>query len=284
MYWPEITGGVVVAACHTFPHLMSHQDQNAPEFSIENSQQFYHAPSSSPSHIDQYTMQRQQPRPNEYPTHSEGHTNVVPSGPHVKQERADTPPIDLDRYAYYSAGTTSSTSYNVPEDRKPFDAHDWSARTFPTAEYYNAPPPTSTYPSASAPPDQIHPQGRTSISPKTVAYSPEAPENYSRTSASPYNIDSANLELSHLDQIPSPSDTNTRYSFVPLPSNAPAKKRPRRRYDEIERLYGCNFENCTKAYGTLNHLNAHITMQKHGPKRDPNGRLIFLVSCRCVVF
>ncbi|KAK2463575.1 hypothetical protein APHAL10511_004326 [Amanita phalloides] len=63
--------------------------------------------------------------------------------------------------------------------------------------------------------------------------------------------------------------TNRTYSFVALPGNA-VKKRPRRRYDEIERLYQCSWPNCTKAYGTLNHLNAHVTMQKHGPKRSPS--------------
>ena len=65
--------------------------------------------------------------------------------------------------------------------------------------------------------------------------------------------------------------TSKQYSFVSLPGNA-VKKRPRRRYDEIERLYQCNWPNCTKAYGTLNHLNAHVTMQKHGSKRSPNGK------------
>lgn len=40
---------------------------------------------------------------------------------------------------------------------------------------------------------------------------------------------------------------------------------------KVERLYGCNYPGCTKAYGTLNHLNAHITMQKHGLKRMPQG-------------
>ncbi|KAI8979053.1 hypothetical protein BDF20DRAFT_795329, partial [Mycotypha africana] len=59
------------------------------------------------------------------------------------------------------------------------------------------------------------------------------------------------------------------YSFVSIPGTN-QKKRPRRRYDEIERLYHCNYQNCTKSYGTLNHLNAHITMQKHGPKRSPD--------------
>ncbi|EGN96666.1 hypothetical protein SERLA73DRAFT_57946, partial [Serpula lacrymans var. lacrymans S7.3] len=65
------------------------------------------------------------------------------------------------------------------------------------------------------------------------------------------------------------SSNNKQYSFVSLPGNA-VKKRPRRRYDEIERLYRCSWPDCTKAYGTLNHLNAHVTMQKHGGKRSPN--------------
>lgn len=47
------------------------------------------------------------------------------------------------------------------------------------------------------------------------------------------------------------------------------KKRPRRRFDQIERLYPCRFEGCEKSYGTLNHLNAHVSMQKHGIKRKP---------------
>ncbi|ORX57421.1 hypothetical protein DM01DRAFT_240425, partial [Hesseltinella vesiculosa] len=57
------------------------------------------------------------------------------------------------------------------------------------------------------------------------------------------------------------------FSFVSL---AGQRKRPRRRYDEIERLYHCTWPGCTKSYGTLNHLNAHVTMQKHGPKRHPS--------------
>ncbi|RHZ84278.1 hypothetical protein Glove_84g163 [Diversispora epigaea] len=59
------------------------------------------------------------------------------------------------------------------------------------------------------------------------------------------------------------------YSFVALPG-INTKKRPRRRYDEIERHYACNYVGCTKSYGTLNHLNAHVQMQKHGLKRHPS--------------
>jgi hypothetical protein len=58
------------------------------------------------------------------------------------------------------------------------------------------------------------------------------------------------------------------YSFVPL-DVVTQKKRPRKKYNEVERLYQCTYQNCTKAYGTLNHLNAHVSMQGHGPKRLP---------------
>lgn len=57
------------------------------------------------------------------------------------------------------------------------------------------------------------------------------------------------------------------YNFVPQAGQT--TKRPRRRFDEIERLYNCDYPGCTKAYGTLNHLNSHKTMQKHGPKSTP---------------
>ena len=47
------------------------------------------------------------------------------------------------------------------------------------------------------------------------------------------------------------------------------KKRKRKKAEEVHRYYRCNFQNCDKAYGTLNHLNTHISIQKHGPKRMP---------------
>ncbi|KAJ3535821.1 hypothetical protein NM688_g6924 [Phlebia brevispora] len=73
-----------------------------------------------------------------------------------------------------------------------------------------------------------------------------------------------------------------QYTFAELPGNS-IKKRPRRRYDEIERRYRCNFPNCTKAYNTLNHLNAHVMMQKHGPKRNSGGVSIPLSLCLLVL-
>lgn len=68
------------------------------------------------------------------------------------------------------------------------------------------------------------------------------------------------------------------YSFVPIPG-AQQHKRPRRRYEEIERMYKCGWNGCEKAYGTLNHLNAHVTMQSHGQKRTPEGMLAVVHIC-----
>jgi len=80
------------------------------------------------------------------------------------------------------------------------------------------------------------------------------------------------------DQQQQHSLTHTQqvYSFVPIPG-AQQHKRPRRRYEEIERMYKCGYNGCDKAYGTLNHLNAHVTMQSHGQKRTPEGTYFFLV-------
>lgn len=102
-------------------------------------------------------------------------------------------------------------------------------------------------------------------------YGPSPPNTGTSTSSAPVmsSIHHRSSQMSH-DGEKSPRDPSSKtYSFVALPGNA-VKKRPRRRYDEIERLYHCAWPDCSKAYGTLNHLNAHVTMQKHGPKRNPN--------------
>lgn len=47
-------------------------------------------------------------------------------------------------------------------------------------------------------------------------------------------------------------------------------RRPRRRADEVERLYKCIWNGCEKSYGTLSHLNDHVRLQRHGTKREPH--------------
>ncbi len=80
----------------------------------------------------------------------------------------------------------------------------------------------------------------------------------------------------YLVYIQNPHPLSQVYSFVPIPG-AQQHKRPRRRYEEIERMYKCGWQGCEKAYGTLNHLNAHVTMQSHGQKRTPEGQLVHFV-------
>lgn len=118
------------------------------------------------------------------------------------------------------------------------------------------------------PQSQYHPQMAQNIAfdPNTMTYQPI---NKSVMAQYPMNIQQTSL--GHPPPPPTPHGQlppqhSTVYSFV-VPTQQ--HKRPRRRYEEIERIYQCNWEDCTKAYGTLNHLNAHVTMQKHGPKRTP---------------
>jgi hypothetical protein len=121
-----------------------------------------------------------------------------------------------------------------------------------------------------------------SVSPKwvTLQGSIDNPSSTSTRTASSTQASSSGI----IDQLTSTTSTQVQvsaddtkhhqekqYSFIALPGSH-VRKRPRRRYDEIERLYECNWPGCTKAYGTLNHLNAHVHMQKHGSKRTPQGK------------
>lgn len=85
-----------------------------------------------------------------------------------------------------------------------------------------------------------------------------------------YNTNPASSGL--YGRAPPPYLSSSSSSFVPGYPGAHEAKRRRRRPEEIERIYQCGWEGCTKGYGTLNHLNAHVTMQGHGVKRLPEGK------------
>ncbi|KAJ5646614.1 hypothetical protein N7490_002986 [Penicillium lividum] len=73
-------------------------------------------------------------------------------------------------------------------------------------------------------------------------------------------------EQTHRLSEPFNAPNTTIYSFISIAGN-PQQKRPRRRHDEVDRIYKCDQSGCKKAYGTLNHLNTHLTAQSHGAKR-----------------
>lgn len=101
----------------------------------------------------------------------------------------------------------------------------------------------------------------------TNATTTTSPIDTTSSALSPPNNDPNTADMASSFMMPpnsmDPRDSMEKnYSFVAIPG-ANQRKRPRRRYDEIERLYHCTWPNCTKSYGTLNHLNAHVSMQKH---------------------
>ncbi|TGZ77461.1 hypothetical protein EX30DRAFT_200348 [Ascodesmis nigricans] len=112
------------------------------------------------------------------------------------------------------------------------------------------------------PPHAMSPYGPHTPSPTTMAAAPPGMVSTAR----PMSASKANRKRAG-DQ-PNGHPLSQVYSFVPIPG-AQQNKRPRRRYEEIERMYKCGWNGCEKAYGTLNHLNAHVTMQGHGVKRTP---------------
>ncbi|KAI0901786.1 hypothetical protein F4806DRAFT_490261 [Annulohypoxylon nitens] len=131
-------------------------------------------------------------------------------------------------------------------------------------------PPNQYSPYAPPPPDMSHnyPQSAGSL------YAQPRPDwaNYGHPGA-PGQIPHPHSVYPHAQSAAAPGrpaqyGAQQVYSFVPIPG-AQQHKRPRRRYEEIERMYKCGWNGCEKAYGTLNHLNAHVTMQSHGQKRTP---------------
>ncbi|KAI9786192.1 MAG: hypothetical protein M1839_007602 [Geoglossum umbratile] len=161
----------------------------------------------------------------------------------------------------------SSPGYPPQGQYPPYapQSHDM-AQTFPGHPPQNWRSDWSHYATAPAPPHGLpgpysaHPSPSTNVS---------SASSTATAGARPGQVglkDQRRKRLSHDQQQSHP--LSQVYSFVPIPG-AQQHKRPRRRYEEIERMYKCGWSGCEKAYGTLNHLNAHVTMQAHGQKRTP---------------
>ncbi|KAG8934251.1 hypothetical protein FRC02_010312 [Tulasnella sp. 418] len=182
------------------------------------------------------------------------HFRRIPTPPEPSAFNSNQQPASWPEYPYVPSGAVS------PPSQPSFP----SSSTLPWNPSSPHPPEETT----SAEPMPQHPSDPlpAPVEPQSPTSPPQESINLSSPTA-PYHP--------HLQYpIPSPpppnagQQSNRTYSFVSLPGNA-LRKRPRRKYEEIERLYSCNYQGCTKSYGTLNHLNAHVTMQRHGPKRTP---------------
>ncbi|GAB5594039.1 hypothetical protein Unana1_08939 [Umbelopsis nana] len=169
---------------------------------------------------------------------------------------------DHNSSAVQSPLSTSSSSVNTTPRTLAYIPR--AASTTASAMYYTQPPVIPpTVPSAT----MMMPTQGSHVYPLDAHFLP-LDSTTSMANINPYPSIAPRRERNSSVSSTASSDTNKVYSFVAIPGTN-QKKRPRRRYDEIERLYHCNWQGCSKAYGTLNHLNAHVSMQKHGSKRSP---------------
>ena len=148
--------------------------------------------------------------------------------------------------------------------------------------------PHNRYPIAASPSTASPPQGQPypySQPPHSASSttSPTAPHDYSAASGRSrgYSAGSrpANSQGSRPTGHRGPRVDESDLVFLPASteSDVEPRRRKRRRWDEIDRKYACNFEGCTRAYGSLSHLNDHVSLQNHGPKRRASGKRVFLL-------
>ncbi|KZF22744.1 hypothetical protein L228DRAFT_268128 [Xylona heveae TC161] len=191
------------------------------------------------------------------PLAADGHTNGHRTTHHVKSD----PDLPIDPSIAASSPTypppTQYSPYPPQHDMtQPYPAHPAAPQMYHRPEWQYAPAGHAhTLPGGA----YGHPSPATTVS----AASPAA-----TAGPRPGQVGLAFPDRRYYSNAPQQPHLSQVYSFVPIPG-AQQHKRPRRRYEEIERMYKCGWNGCEKAYGTLNHLNAHVTMQSHGQKRTP---------------
>jgi transcription factor CON7 len=292
MWWSVATRGVIVANFFAIAHLMSSHDPNHPYHPHSGHYSHYtvsvppyHGSSPSPDAKGSFDMQaiRNQPREDSY------HSSRPPQSASVRQDsdlQSNTAHFPL---ANHPTLVSLSSAERSIHNRAPYngggqsESSEWMRGN--ESDHYSTPPSATTStvsPSSVASPSFPHGFHNLSRDENNIVL-PQPPiktladESYP---SSPSSMGSILPSPSPVDQFAPPTDVSpdtdpsASYAFVP-PHASHVKKRPRRRYDEIERVYFCTFPDCFKGYGTLNHLNAHIHIQGHGPKRDASGEPCF---------
>ncbi|RMY31733.1 hypothetical protein D0866_07096 [Hortaea werneckii] len=176
---------------------------------------------------------------NGQPNNNRNSDGDVPIDPSIAQSSPTYPPTQ-----HYSPYPPQHEMPQYPGQPMTQNRPEW-------AGYYQQPPMSYSH----------SPATTGGAAPNMVAHVPRPPPAVGSAVPAPY-------PYAHPNSYQGGHPLSTVYSFVPIPG-AQQHKRPRRRYEEIERMYKCGWNGCEKAYGTLNHLNAHVTMQSHGPKRTP---------------
>ena len=93
------------------------------------------------------------------------------------------------------------------------------------------------------------------------------PSTSTTTSTSQSNQSSTPVHFSSKFSALPPFSYSALPPLLTLEASEGEPRRKRRKYEKIERRYECGLNGCTKVYSTLRHLNDHILLQGHGPKR-----------------
>ncbi|ESA43148.1 hypothetical protein NCU07846 [Neurospora crassa OR74A] len=214
----------------------------------------------------EYSHSEQAPGPVPYTTQQEGRPPVYPAAPAPGQPYPAPSGTPASEYGY--SGHRGSTSF--PDTMMGYrSSQSHPSNGVPSSNSMSGPGHAYPHPAYSSyappPPDVTSPYQHSG--PSAGLYAQPRPDWATYQQNGPMQ-GHAVFPPTHS---PAPAQTRQNqqvYSFVPIPGST-QHKRPRRRFEEIERMYKCGWNGCEKAYGTLNHLNAHVTMQSHGTKRTP---------------
>jgi hypothetical protein len=214
-------------------------------------------------HSSQHASTTHNPQPYAaYPSHSGN--PVSPRSGHPTDYDYARSPLS---YASASPLAYSNSSQSPKNSRAPHNRYPMAAN------------PSAASPSQGQPYTYSQPPHSASSS-----TSPAAPHEYSVASSRSRGYSAgarpAASQGSHPTGHRGPRIDEPDLVFLPASteSDVEPRRRKRRRWDEIDRKYACNFEGCTRAYGSLSHLNDHVSLQNHGPKRRASGKRVFLLS------
>jgi len=172
-------------------------------------------------------------------------------------------------YHLYPNGHESTTNtMHSPEPTNQLRFRISSVASSPSME---RPPSRSRNTHTQSHPQQQHQQYQHGL----TNYSRPRALSHSRHPSSSRPSTSTTTSTSQSYHLSTPIHPSSNFPFIPARTTPEASeaepRRKRRKYEEIERRYHCGWNGCTKAYGTLNHLNDHVSLQGHGAKRRGSG-------------
>ena len=216
-------------------------------------------------HPSQHASSTHSPQP--YPAYlSHSGNPVSPRSGHPTDHDYSRSPLSYasNSSLAYSNSSQSPKNSRAPHNRYPIAANPSTANSPPQGQYPYSQPPHTTSSNTSSTAPHVYPVASGRSRGHSVGSRPATMQGSRPTGHRGPRVDEQDLVFL-------PASTE---------SDVEPRRRKRRRWDEIDRKYACNYEGCTRAYGSLSHLNDHVSLQNHGPKRRASGECAFLFSPR----